>query len=205
VLIFVFDIESREFPADVVNYGNIVRALEECSPNAKIFCLIHKMDLVQVNWRQSLFEQRAEHIRAASEGFAAGVEFFPTSIWDQSLYKAWTQVIYYLIPNAGVIEKMLDQLAEVIHARELILYERTTCLMVTHVTRGTEENNPFTDRFERISSILKTHKHSIAYVPIKTANARLTRPGSTSACLQEALTSLSCRSRPGASCSSSAA
>ena len=148
----------------MVNYGNIVRALEECSPAAKVFCLIHKMDLVQANWRQSLFEQRAEHIRAASEGFASSVEFFPTSIWDQSLYKAWTQIIYYLIPNAGVIETMLEQLADVIHARELILYERTTCLMVTHVTRGSEEHNPFTDRFERISSILKTHKHSIAYV-----------------------------------------
>jgi Ras-related GTP-binding protein A/B len=122
------------------------------------------MDLVQVNWRQSLFEQRAEHIRAASEGFAGSVEFFPTSIWDQSLYKAWTQIIYYLIPNARVIERMLEQLAEVIHARELILYERTTCLMVTYVTRGSEAQNPFTDRFERISSILKTHKHSIAYV-----------------------------------------
>jgi Ras-related GTP-binding protein A/B len=165
VLIFVFDIESREFPADVINYGNIIRALEECSPNAKVFCLIHKMDLVQVNWRQNLFDQRAEHIRAASESFKDSIEFFPTSIWDQSLYKAWTQIIYFLIPNAAAIETMLEQLAEVIHARELILYERTTCLMVTHVTRGTEAQNPFTDRFERISSILKTHKHSIAYVP----------------------------------------
>jgi Ras-related GTP-binding protein A/B len=162
VLIFVFDIESREFAADVINYGNIIRALEECSPGAKVFCLIHKMDLVQAGWRMQLFEQRAEHIRAASEGFRDTVEFFPTSIWDQSLYKAWTQIIYFLIPNAGTIENLLEQLAEVIHAREVILYERTTCLMVTHVTRGAETQNPFTDRFERISSILKTHKQSIA-------------------------------------------
>jgi Ras-related GTP-binding protein A/B len=164
VLIFVFDIESREFAADVINYGNIIRALEECSPNAKVFVLIHKMDLVQTGFRHSLFEQRAEHIRAASESFRDGVEFFPTSIWDQSLYKAWTQIIYFLIPNAQTIESMLQNLAEVIHARECILYERTTCLMVTHITRGSEAQNPFTDRFERISSILKTHKHSMAYV-----------------------------------------
>ncbi|KAI9662580.1 MAG: GTP-binding protein gtr1 [Bathelium mastoideum] len=162
VLIFVFDIESREFPADVVNYSSIVRALAECSPATKIFCLVHKMDLVQTQLRERLFVERSEYIRAASEGFKDAVEFFATSIWDQSLYKAWTQVIYYLIPNAAMIETLLRQLAEVIDARELILYERTTCLMVTHVTRGEEEENPFTDRFERVSSILKTHKQSIA-------------------------------------------
>jgi Ras-related GTP-binding protein A/B len=161
-MIFVFDIESRTFTSDVINYCAIIQALQECSPTAKVFCLLHKMDLVQASYRHQLFEQRTEHIRAVSENFKDTIEFFPTSIWDQSLYKAWTQIIYFLIPNARSIEVMLEQLAEVIHARELILYERTTCLMVTHVTRGLESENPFHDRFERISSILKTHKHSMA-------------------------------------------
>jgi Ras-related GTP-binding protein A/B len=120
------------------------------------------MDLVQSRLRQTLFEERTEYIRAASETFRDSVTFFPTSIWDQSLYKAWTQIIYSLIPNARSIEALLRELAEVVDARELILYERTTCLMVTHVTRGLESQNPFTDRFERISSILKTHKQSMA-------------------------------------------
>jgi Ras-related GTP-binding protein A/B len=104
VLIFVFDIESREFQADVISYSNIIRALSECSPSAKVFVLIHKMDLVQARLRQQLFDERAEYIRGASEGFRDTVEFWATSIWDQSLYKAWTQIIYYLIPNAGSIE-----------------------------------------------------------------------------------------------------
>jgi Ras-related GTP-binding protein A/B len=164
VLIFVFDIESREFAADVISYSSIIRALAEHSPSAAVFVLIHKMDLVQARLRQQLFEERADYIRQASESFAPTVEFFATSIWDQSLYKAWTQIIYYLIPNARSIEGLLRELAEVVEARELILYERTTCLMVTHVTRDVEADNPFSDRFERISSILKTHKQSMAYV-----------------------------------------
>ncbi|KAF1991269.1 GTP-binding protein GTR1 [Aulographum hederae CBS 113979] len=173
VLIFVFDIESREFAADVINYSNIIRALSECSPNAKVFILIHKMDLVQTRLRDQLFAERADYIRGASEGFKDSVDFFATSIWDQSLYRAWTMIIYHLIPNAASIETLLQQLAEVIDARELILYERTTCLMVTHVTRGMENENPYTDRFERISSILKTHKQSMSKhtgIPAGTAN-----------------------------------
>jgi Ras-related GTP-binding protein A/B len=163
VLIFVFDIESREPQADMVNYSNIISALEECSPGAKVFCLLHKMDLIQTKLRGQIFEERTAAIRTFSSRFEDTVEFFATSIWDQSLYRAWTQIIYFLIPNAATIESLLQQLAEAIDARELILYERTTCLMVTHITRGLELQNPFTDRFERISSILKTHKHSMAF------------------------------------------
>lgn len=161
VLIFVFDIESREFLADVANYQNIILALEEFSPTAKVFCLIHKMDLVQTRVRVELFEQRSGLIRESSARFGETVEFYATSIWDQSLYKAWTQIIYYLIPNANKIEEMLQKLAELIDARELILYERVTCLMVTRITRG-EQDNHYHDRFERISSILKTHKQSMS-------------------------------------------
>lgn len=170
VLIFVFDVESREFSADLVNYSSIIRALHENSPGAKIFVLIHKMDLVSTQRRDDIFRERSEHIRSISvdEGFGGDtggkeVEFWPTSIWDQSLYKAWTRVIYFLVPNAGVIEGLLRQLADVIEAHELILYERTTCLMVTHISRPYEsEGNKNHDRFERLSVLLKTHKHSIA-------------------------------------------
>jgi len=130
------------------------------------------MDLVQTRLRSQLFNERTNFIRDSSESFAESVEFYATSIWDQSLYKAWTQIIYFLIPNAGRIENMLRQLAEVIDARELILYERVTCLMVTRVSRGENENH-YHDRFERISSILKTHKQSMAKhtgIPAGSAN-----------------------------------
>jgi hypothetical protein len=157
-----------------------------------------------------MFDERAEYIRDASEGFKQTVEFFATSIWDQSLYKAWTKIIYYLIPNAGTIEALLEQLAEVIDARELILYERTTCLTVAHVTRQTEEPNPFTDRFERISSILKTHKQSMAYAsfpPVYLNRARTDNlpTANTPTSPPAAQTSLKCKSKPAASCSSSPA
>jgi Ras-related GTP-binding protein A/B len=133
------------------------------------------MDLVQTRRRSQLFEERSSFIRDASidYGFSDTVEFYATSIWDQSLYKAWTQIIYFLIPNAALIESLLRGLCTIISARELILYERTTCLMVTHISSSSEHPNPFTDRFERISSILKTHKQSLAkhtQLPVGSAN-----------------------------------
>ena len=165
VMIFVFDISSKEVEADLNSFGLTIRALHEHSTNSKIFVLVHKMDLVPPEQKTEVFQQRAIDVRSvcADEGFAEQqVEFWATSIWDQSLYKAWTQVIYFLVPNATAIEGMLRRLADLLDARELILYERTTCLVVTHITRASEGQNPYPDRFERISSILKTHKHSMA-------------------------------------------
>lgn len=165
VLIFVFDVSSKEAASDMLSFASTIRALREFSPQSKIFVLIHKMDLVRPDQKGAIYQQRMEDVRntCQDEGFRGEqVDFSPSSIWDQSLYRAWTQVIYFLVPNATVIESMLSRLAELLDARELILYERTTCLAVTHITRASEERNPYTDRFERISSILKTHKHSMA-------------------------------------------
>ncbi|EMC94120.1 hypothetical protein BAUCODRAFT_112878 [Baudoinia panamericana UAMH 10762] len=165
VLIFVFDISSREAAADLLNFASTIRALHEFSPNSRVFILIHKMDLIPADQKSRVFQQRAVEVRSTceDEGFLEQqVDFWATSIWDQSLYRAWTQVIYFLVPNATVIERMLQKLAELLDARELVLYERTTCLVVTHITRGSEGQNPYSDRFERLSSILKTHKHSMA-------------------------------------------
>ena len=46
VLIFVFDVMSKEFVSDLEHYQSCLSALSDLSKNAKIFCLVHKMDLV---------------------------------------------------------------------------------------------------------------------------------------------------------------
>lgn len=51
VLIYVFDVESRELEKDINYYQTCLEALLQNSPQAKVFCLIHKMDLVQDDQR----------------------------------------------------------------------------------------------------------------------------------------------------------
>ncbi|KAI9828346.1 MAG: GTP-binding protein gtr1 [Thelocarpon impressellum] len=160
VLIYVFDIESREFDRDVVTFSSIMRALTEFSPDATVFCLIHKMDLVQDQFRVKLYEERVAVVKERSEKF--DVTCFATSIWDQSLYRAWAGIIYTLIPNLGVIEAHLQSLADVIGAEEIVLFERTTFLVVTSVTSAVGKLNPDKTRFERLSNIIKTFKQSLA-------------------------------------------
>lgn len=49
VLIYVFDVTSKDFSGDLAHYESCLNALTELSKQAKIFCLVHKMDLLADN------------------------------------------------------------------------------------------------------------------------------------------------------------
>ncbi|ORY72135.1 Gtr1/RagA G protein conserved region-domain-containing protein [Pseudomassariella vexata] len=170
VLIYVFDIESRDVDRDMATYVSIISALCQFSPTAKIYVLIHKMDLSPPQAREQVFMERVRLVRqkttefVQSTGFTGEVDLTPfaTSIWDQSLYKAWASIIHDLVPNLSVIESQLESLGILIEAEELLLFERTSFLVVSNWTSDEGQNNPTLDRQERISNILKHFKQSIS-------------------------------------------
>lgn len=51
VLIYVFDVESRELDKDMHYYQSCLESILQYSPEARVFCLVHKMDLVQEDQR----------------------------------------------------------------------------------------------------------------------------------------------------------
>lgn len=85
VLIYVFDVESRELEKDMHYYQSCLEAILQNSPDAKIFCLVHKMDLVQEDQRDLIFREREEDLRRLSRPLECSC--FRTSIWDETLYK----------------------------------------------------------------------------------------------------------------------
>ena len=52
VLIYVFDVESREIEKDMHYYQSCLEAIMQNSPDAKVFCLVHKMDLIPEDQRK---------------------------------------------------------------------------------------------------------------------------------------------------------
>ena len=160
VLIYVFDIESREVDKDLETYSAVITALKEYSPTAYVFCLVHKMDLVQHEHRERIYEERCRLIADRSQNLQ--LETFASSIWDQTLYKAWAGIVHKMVPNLVVIEKFLNAFAKQLNAEEIVLFERSTFLMVTSVFADHEDENPSPDRYERISNIMKGYKHTVA-------------------------------------------
>ena len=45
-----------------------------------------------------------------------------SGIWDETLYKAWSSIVYMLIPNVKEMECSLNEFAEILDADEVPLY-----------------------------------------------------------------------------------
>lgn len=130
VLIYVFDVESRELDRDTHYYRTCLDALSQHSPEAKVFCLIHKMDLVPDDQRESVFRDRENRLRSMTPTMSCTC--FRTSIWDETLYKAWSAIVYTLVPNVQELERHLNHFAESIDADEVLLFERATFLIISY-------------------------------------------------------------------------
>lgn len=155
VLIYVFDVESRELEKDLHYYQSCLEAILQNSAEAKIFCLVHKMDLVPEEQRERIFRLRQEDLNRLSKPLECVC--FKTSIWDETLYKAWSSIVYTLIPNVQQLESNLQQFTNIIDANEVLLFERATFLIISHCQRKPHHD---VHRFEKVSNIIKQFKLS---------------------------------------------
>jgi GTPase SAR1 family protein len=90
VLIYVFEIKSRDAVSDAEYFRRILDALKRYSPGADVFILVHKMDLVgQGRDRQLAFENKKKELLKEAGAVAPGlnIQIFGTSIYDESLYR----------------------------------------------------------------------------------------------------------------------
>lgn len=158
VMIYVFDVESRDFERDLLTYRSIITALSQFSPSSSVYILIHKMDLIAPHLREEAYVNRVASIQSKSDKFET--QPFATSIWDQSLYKAWAEIIHDLVPNLVEIERHLKTLGFMIEAEEVLLFERASFLVVSQWGSEIGDDNPTTDRYERLSNIIKNFKQS---------------------------------------------
>ncbi|CAB4252972.1 similar to Saccharomyces cerevisiae YML121W GTR1 Cytoplasmic GTP binding protein and negative regulator of the Ran/Tc4 GTPase cycle [Maudiozyma barnettii] len=181
VLIHVFDVESQEVIKDIEIFMRSLKQLKKYSPDAKIFVLLHKMDLVQLDKRDELFQIMMNKLSEASTEYGfPDLVGFPTSIWDESLYRAWSQIVCSLIPNMSTYETNLIKFKEMLNAYEIILFEKMTFLVICssngNLQIGNNENDSNNNnkngkkksnivaidpkRFEKISNIMKNFKQS---------------------------------------------
>lgn len=167
VLIYVFDVESREVDKDYRNYQSCLEALIQNSPQAEVFCLIHKMDLIQDEMRDKVFRDKEKDIKQLTEltgqrnHATPVIQCFRSSIWDETLYKAWSAIVYHLIPNVGSMEAKLKKFAEIMDADEVLLFEKATFLVIAQAQRV--QHNDI-HRFEKVSNIIKQFKLSCSRI-----------------------------------------
>ena len=98
--------------------------------------------------REEIFEKRKKQLEEKSGNFQ--IKCYPTSIWEASLYKAWTQIVSELSPNKAKIEKSLKNFAEACEADEVVLFEKNTFLLCFSYCIKKENDSNDEQRFEKI-------------------------------------------------------
>lgn len=89
------------------------------------------MDLVDSSRRKDVYLDRARQLTSkAAELGVHNLRCCGTSIWDESLYRAWSQIIHSLIPNISALEKTLDEFVGITGATEAVIFEKTTFLVI---------------------------------------------------------------------------
>ncbi|CAE6525097.1 unnamed protein product [Rhizoctonia solani] len=189
VLIYVFDIEiETRQPTDAVlkekekDFEYFYHILDNCrsrSPEAKIFVLINKMDLISGGKREKdeAYSRKVRELETRAKPIMGekSLRCFGTSIWDQSLYRAWSRIVHTLIPNANLLARHLSMFCSICDATEVVLFERTTFLIIARSGRngefgeqgdevsdsGDDPINP--ERFEKISELIKAFKLSCSF------------------------------------------
>ena len=165
VSIFIFVIEAESVKSrikenskysDINYFKNCISHLEERSPNAKVFVLIHKMDMIAEIRKKTVIEKKKHEILKEASDFQ--VTCFPTSIWDDSLYLAWRNIMSSTILNLDKLKKGLGLLMKACSAQEVILFDKSTFLSICSVCEKSNKegvNEEDNTNFDRISKTIK--------------------------------------------------
>lgn len=95
-----------------------------------VFCFIHKMDRFQKISEK--FNSLVKYFRTNPKDgkMVNNITFFPTSIFDSSLYRAWTQIVENLMPKSSKLDQISNQLKEELGLYTVLIIEKRTGLPI---------------------------------------------------------------------------
>lgn len=131
------------------------------------------MDLVPEDQRDQVFRQKDNELKQMSAPFDP--KTFATSIWDATLYRAWSDIVHSLIPNITTIERHLGEFCAACEADEVVLFESASFLEIALASRI--EHAAGTSRFEQVSSAIKQFKLSCSKASTQMKTFQVTRDG----------------------------
>lgn len=163
VLIYVFDLETTNVDSEYTLLNDCLTNLQSFSKDAKVYCLVHKMDKVQdPEQKIATVEKYRQELKRRTMELVFKPEVFGTSIWDNSLYQAWSQIVHKLVPNMSAIETQLKNFQDVTEASEVVLFERATFLVVCSISSDehNQNSNGSADRYMGVSQYIKDYRNT---------------------------------------------
>jgi Ras-related GTP-binding protein A/B len=124
ILLYVVDVSDVDrFDGAIKEFQWAVNEITSFNSNAKINVFLHKIDLIHDK------EEIMEYLKKSfSKDLTQTIEFHPTSIFDESLFKAWSEIIRQMSPKSTYINTILQQLKNQEGIKDVLLIEKSTGL-----------------------------------------------------------------------------
>ena len=131
-LIWVVDAQD-EYSESVARLNNTILHLQRSYPHINVEVFIHKVDELGEDYKLDV--QRDVMLRVHDDLLDQGIENAPvsfhlTSIYDRSIFEAFSKVIQKLIPRLGQLEAMLTNLCRACRFERAYLFDINTKIYI---------------------------------------------------------------------------
>ncbi len=124
ILLYVIDITDYDrFENSRIEFEWAVDQILSHNPKAKLNVFLHKSDLIHDK------DSVVSHIRnILAKNISHDIDYHLTSIFDESLFKAWSDIIRELSPKSTFINSILNQLKNQNGVKDALVIERSSGL-----------------------------------------------------------------------------
>lgn len=136
ILLYIIDITDYDrFDAAKAEFEWSASQILLHNPRAKLNVFLHKSDLIHdknlmVTYIKKLFSEKISH----------EINYHYTSIFDESLFKAWSEIIRELSPKSTFINTILSILKNQEGVKDVLLIEKSTGLACGSTIEPSEED-----------------------------------------------------------------
>ena len=136
ILLYVIDVSDPDrFEESKMELTWATNQLMSSNPNARIHIFFHKID--SIHDREALLQYLDSHF---IKDLGIPVKTHLTSIFDESLFKAWSDIIQEISPKSTFINTILEQLKINGDLREVLLIDKNTGLACGSTLQYNEED-----------------------------------------------------------------
>jgi GTPase SAR1 family protein len=127
-----FDEARKQLHTAIENFSKYgTHITKNVNLKGKVFCLVHKMD--HFPNREEKFNSLVSFLRENPENRIMNfdITFLPTTIFDSSIYSAWTKVIQTIMPKSSKLNLYAQNLKDDLNLYACIIIEKRTGLPIS--------------------------------------------------------------------------
>jgi len=136
VLLYVIDVsDSDRFENARLEFEWSINQLLSFNKSAKIYVFLHKIDLIHdkkaiIQYLKNLLTQNCSY----------NIDFHATSVFDESLFTAWSDIIRDLSPKSTFIKSILKILKDQEGVKDALIIEKLSGLACGSTVNGSDED-----------------------------------------------------------------